>query len=92
MWRARTPIDPRKSVARLVTHGPFRFTRNPSYLSFAVYYVGIASLVNTRWPLFLLPLVLLVVQRGVIEREEQYLERKFGQEYLRYKARVRRWI
>ena len=92
MWRARTPIDPRKPVARLVTHGPFRFTRNPSYLSFAVYYVGIASLVNTRWPLFLLPLVLLVVQRGVIEREEQYLERKFGQEYLRYKARVRRWI
>jgi protein-S-isoprenylcysteine O-methyltransferase Ste14 len=44
------------------------------------------------WAALLLPLVLGVVDRGVIEREERYLERKFGEEYLRYKAQVRRWI
>jgi protein-S-isoprenylcysteine O-methyltransferase Ste14 len=92
MRRAATPIDPRKPVVRLVTAGPFRFSRNPSYLALAAYYVGISSLVNTRWPLLLLPAVLLGVQRGVIEREEQYLERRFGDEYRGYRARVRRWL
>jgi protein-S-isoprenylcysteine O-methyltransferase Ste14 len=92
MRRAATPINPRKPVARLVTDGPFRFSRNPSYLALAAYYVGIAGLVNTRWPLLLLPAVLVVVQRGVIEREEQYLERRFGEEYRRYRACVRRWL
>jgi protein-S-isoprenylcysteine O-methyltransferase Ste14 len=92
MRRAATPINPRKPVARLVTDGPFRFSRNPSYLALAAYYIGIASLVNTRWPLLFLPAVLLAVQRGVIEREEQYLERRFGDEYRRYGARVRRWL
>src|SRR4051795_9106333 len=76
MRRTATPIDPRKPTARLVTDGPFRFSRNPAYLAFAAFYLGIASVVNTRWPLFLLPVVLAAVQRGVITREEQYLERK----------------
>ena len=55
-------------------------------------YTGIASLANALWAILLLPMALLVIQRGVIEREERYLERKFGEEYLGYKARVRRWI
>jgi protein-S-isoprenylcysteine O-methyltransferase Ste14 len=55
-------------------------------------YTGIASLANALWVILLLPVALLVIQRGVIEREEHYLERKFGEEYLRYKAQVRRWI
>ena len=55
-------------------------------------YTGIASLANAVWAILLLPMALLVIQRGVIEREEHYLERKFGEEYLGYKARVRRWI
>ena len=58
----------------------------------AILYIGLTFLVNTPWPLLLLPFVLVVMQRGVIEREERYLERKFGNEYLSYKARVRRWI
>jgi protein-S-isoprenylcysteine O-methyltransferase Ste14 len=53
---------------------------------------GIAALRNALWAIVLLPVALLVIQRGVIEREERYLERKFGEEYLSYKARVRRWI
>jgi protein-S-isoprenylcysteine O-methyltransferase Ste14 len=55
-------------------------------------YAGIASLANALWAVLLLPAALLVIQRGVIEREERYLERKFGEEYLSYKAQVRRWI
>ncbi len=92
MRRADTPIDPRKPVSRLVVEGPFRYTRNPSYLSIAMIYAGLASLANALWAILLLPAALIVIQRGVIEREEHYLERKFGEEYLRYKARVRRWI
>lgn len=92
MRRAHTPIDPRKPVTRLVTEGPFRLSRNPSYTSFTMMYVGIASLVNTRWPILFLPAVLGTMRRGVIEREERYLERTFGDEYRRYKARVRRWV
>jgi len=55
-------------------------------------YTAIATLANALWAIVLLPVALLVTQRGVIEREERYLERKFGEEYLNYKGRVRRWI
>jgi protein-S-isoprenylcysteine O-methyltransferase Ste14 len=92
MRRADTAIDPRKPVSRLVVEGPFRYTRNPSYLSMAMIYAGLVSLANALWAILLLPAALIVIQRGVIEREERYLERKFGEEYLSYKARVRRWI
>ncbi len=87
MRHADTPANPYKPVSRMVTDGPFRYTRNPAYLSMTMVYTGIASLTNALWAILLLPVALLV-----IEREERYLERKFGEEYLRYKAQVRRWI
>ena len=89
---AGTPANPYKPVSNVVTEGPFRYTRNPAYLSMAMIYTGIAALANALWAMLLLPGALLVIQRGVIEREERYLERTFGEEYLRYKALVRRWI
>jgi len=92
MRHAGTPANPYKPVSHVVTQGPFRYTRNPGYLAMAMIYTGIASLANALWAVLLLPVALIVVQRGVVEREERYLERKFGKEYLRYKARVRRWI
>ncbi len=92
MRNAGTPANPYKPVSHIATDGPFRYTRNPAYLSMTMIYAGIASLANALWAILLLPVALLVIQRGVIEREERYLERKFGEEYLRYKARVRRWI
>ncbi len=92
MRQADTPANPYKPVSRIATEGPFRYTRNPGYLSMAMIYAGVASLANVSWVILLLPVALLVIQRGVIEREERYLERKFGKEYLSYKARVRRWI
>ena len=92
MRGADTPIDPRESVSSLVTDGPFRYTRNPGYLSMAMIYSGLASLANALWAILFLPATLLVIRRGVIDREERYLARRFGEEYMRYKARVRRWI
>jgi protein-S-isoprenylcysteine O-methyltransferase Ste14 len=73
-------------------HGPFRFSRNPQYLSVNIIYTGIAISFNALWPIVFLPVVLVIMREGVIKREERYLERKFGEEYLSYKARVRRWI
>lgn len=90
--RAGTNINPYKPAAALVQDGPYRFTRNPGYLGAALIYAGISALASSLWAMLLLPGVLAVMRRGVIEREESYLEGKFGEEYRLYKARVRRWI
>ena len=92
MHRAGAPIRSDKPVPGLATDGPFRYTRNPGYLSLAMFYAVIASLANALWAILLLPAALLVIKHAVIEREERYLERKFGEEYPRYKARLRRWL
>src|ERR687893_2903114 len=78
MRRADTPSNPYKPVSHIATEGPFRYTRNPGYLSMALIYAGIATRTNALWAIVLLPVALLVIQRGVIEREERYLEGKFG--------------
>jgi len=92
MKRADTNVDPREPTTAIVTGGPYRFTRNPLYLSMTLIYAGITALANALPAALLLPVVLHIMRRGVIEREERYLARKFGDEYLDYKARVRRWI
>jgi protein-S-isoprenylcysteine O-methyltransferase Ste14 len=86
------PIRTDKPVPRLTTGGPFRYSRNPSYLALAMIYAGVASLRDSLWAMLLLAPVLRVMRREVIGREERYLERAFGEEYLAYKGRVRRWI
>jgi protein-S-isoprenylcysteine O-methyltransferase Ste14 len=97
-WFLRTirktdvPIRTDKPVPRLTTEGPFRYSRNPSYLALAMIYAGIASLRNSLWAVLLLAPAVMVMQREVIGREERYLERTFGEEYLTYKVRVRRWV
>jgi protein-S-isoprenylcysteine O-methyltransferase Ste14 len=90
--RAGTPPDPREATTTMVVEGPYRVTRNPIYLAFTLLYAGITVLVNALWAALLLPFVLAIMRRGVIDREERYLERRFGDDHLRYKARVRRWI
>ena len=90
--RAKTAVDPRKPSTAIVNYGAFRYTRNPLYISLTLLYLGIASLINSLWILILVFPLLSVIQKGVIEREERYLEKKFGEEYLRYKRRVKRWI
>ena len=90
--RARTPVDPYSATTAIVTSGPYRFTRNPGYLGMALLYTGIALTASAVWALVPLPVVVAIVDRGVIAREERYLEAKFGEEYRRYRARVRRWL
>jgi protein-S-isoprenylcysteine O-methyltransferase Ste14 len=92
MRSADTTIRIDKPVSSLVQDGPFRYSRNPGYVALTMIYAGIAVLRNALWAILLLPLVLIVIKREVIEREERYLERIFGEEYLNYKSRVRRWV
>ncbi len=92
MKRAGTNVDPYRPATAIVTGGPYRFTRNPLYLSMTLIYGGISALSNALLPVLLLPIVLRLMRRGVIEREERYLERKFGDEYIEYKEEVPRWI
>ena len=92
MIRSQTSFDPRKPTTAIVTEGPFRYSRNPLYVSLTLLYLGVALLINALWIVLLVAPVLVAMQRGVIAREEAYLERKFGDEYLSYKTRVRRWI
>ncbi len=90
--RKKTAANPWRPTTAIASDGPYRFTRNPAYVGMALVYVGIALCSQALWVLLPLPVVLAIIARGVIAREERYLERKFGQEYLDYTGRVRRWL
>ena len=91
MKQARTPIHNARTPTMLVEGGPFRFTRNPMYLFGSIWYAGLALLLVQPWSLALLAAVVLTTHFGVVLREEEYLERRFGEGYRRYKARVPRY-
>jgi len=90
--RVSTTLIPNRPATAFVTEGPYQFTRNPMYVSLFALYIAVTSFANTWWPLIILPLVLLVVDRAVIAREERYLGAAFPSEYAAYRARVRRWL
>jgi protein-S-isoprenylcysteine O-methyltransferase Ste14 len=90
--KAGTAIDPYEPTTALIESGPFAHTRNPLYLGLTLTYIGIALAFRARLPLRALPLILAVMNSGVIRREERYLERKFGEKYGDYKQRVPRWL
>jgi protein-S-isoprenylcysteine O-methyltransferase Ste14 len=90
--RAGTSMVPMNPSTALVTSGPFRFTRNPMYLGMVFLYIAFAFAFGVIWALAALPAVVVIVDRFAIAREEPYLERRFGQAYRDYKARVRRWV
>ena len=90
--RAGTTPNPFKPTTAFVTHGPYRFTRNPMYVGWVFVYVGAGLLARALWPLVLLPVVIFLMRRRVIALEEAYLERRFNDEYRAYRARVRRWL
>ena len=90
--KAGTKLDPRRPTSTLVTTRPFRLSRNPAYLSLCLLYVGIGIATDGVWTLGMIVPVLVAMHVGVIFREERYLEAKFGEDYRRYKASVRRWL
>jgi protein-S-isoprenylcysteine O-methyltransferase Ste14 len=84
--------DPRKPTPAISRDGPYRFTRNPMYVGGSLVQLGIGIAFGNAWIVVLLIPVVLVIHYGAILPEERYLERKFGDEYVRLKASVRRWL
>ncbi len=90
--RAGTPFDVRKAASVLITDGPYRFSRNPSYVALTLLYLGVGVILNNGWIWLLVVPDLLVMDLCLVRKEERHLETKFGEDYLRYKAAVRRWL
>ncbi len=89
---AGTNIPPSLPTTALVVDGIYRRTRNPLYLGTTLVYLGLGVAAGSFWAIGLVVPLLWVINTGVIAREERYLERKFGDAYRAYKARVRRWV
>ncbi len=81
-----------KPANSLQTSGIYSVSRNPMYLGLLILYTGIAFLQNNLWALLFIPIVLWVVTKFIIVKEEKYLGRNFGSEYTAYCKKVRRWI
>ncbi len=92
MFKARTAIHPGGRASALVTSGIYRRTRNPIYLSFLFFIIGLGLAFANPWMILLAPLLLLYVQERIIKREEGYLTQRFGPEYIAYRNKVRRWF
>ncbi len=92
MRQARTAIAPWRTTTQLITSGPFRLLRNPIYLSFTAIHFGLAAITGSAWLLASGLLAFVIVNWGVVSREERYLETIFGETYEHYKQRVDRWL
>jgi protein-S-isoprenylcysteine O-methyltransferase Ste14 len=90
--RAGSNVPTNMPTTSIVDTGPYRFTRNPIYLGMMLGLVGLAIAFDSLWLLVALVPFFLLIRYGVVAREEAYLERKFGEVYRRYRARVRRWL
>jgi protein-S-isoprenylcysteine O-methyltransferase Ste14 len=89
---AGTPVPGNRPTTTIVRTGPYRYSRNPIYLSFSLLQLGVALWVNSLWLLVTLMLAVALMSFVVIPREEHYLESRFPSDYLPYKASVRRWL
>lgn len=92
MTRAGSNVPTSMPTVSIVDTGPYRFTRNPIYLGMMLSLVGLAIAFDSLWSLLMLVVFFLVIRYGVVAREEAYLERKFGEAYRSYRARVWRWL
>ena len=90
--RARTTLDPQGSVSEIVTGGVYGFSRNPIYLGFVCLLMGFPFVFGSYWGLIMSPLFVLLMNALVIQHEEVYLEKKFGETYTSYKTRAKRWL
>ena len=89
---AGTPVPGNKPTTVIVRTGPYRFSRNPIYVAFTLLQLGVAVWVNSLWLIVTLIAAVALMSLIVIPREERYLERRFGAEYVDYRASVRRWL
>ena len=92
MLKTGTRVETHKPSTTIVAAGPYRLSRNPIYIGMFLVEAGLAVVLDDLWLLIMLVPFWLVIRYGVIAREEAYLERKFGEAYLGYKSRTRRWL
>lgn len=90
--KAKTTVLPHGSASNIISSGIFRFTRNPIYLGFLFMVIGFPLNYGSLWGIIAAPFFIVTMNRLVIEKEEAYLEKKFGERYASYKSRVRRWL
>lgn len=91
-WKYKTTIKPGEASSRLLTTGPFHFSRNPIYLAMVLVLIGLAAVLGGLTPWLVVPVFGWLIARNVIPVEEALLHETFGAEYEQYKARTRRWI
>ena len=89
---AGTPVPGGQSTTAIVGSGPYRFSRNPIYVAFVLFHLGIAVFVGSWWLVMTLAVGISVIAIAVVPREERYLEARFGPTYGAYKSSVRRWL
>jgi len=90
--KANTTVDPHGSVSAVVTDGPYRYSRNPIYVGLVSLLIGLPLALGSLWGFVLSPLFVVLMNQLVIQHEEAYLEKKFGEAYTSFKSRVRRWL
>ena len=90
--KAKTTVNPHGSVSNIISSGIFRLSRNPIYVGFVLMLIGFPLYSGTYWGLILSPVLVICFNKLVIEHEEVYLEKKFGEQYTNYKSSVRRWL
>ena len=89
---AGTPVPGNRPTTAIVRTGPYRFSRNPIYLAFSLFQLGLAVCVNSLGLLMTLVPAIALMALVVIPREERYLAERFPSEYTSYRAAVRRWL
>ncbi|HEV8354800.1 MAG TPA: isoprenylcysteine carboxylmethyltransferase family protein [bacterium] len=90
--RRETTITPFEQSRTLITDGPYRFTRNPLYLSMTLMLIGLALTLGTLSPLIVTPVFVWWITTRFIVLEERHLDEQFGSRYAAYKSQVRRWL
>lgn len=89
---AGTPVVPFHKSTTLVTAGSYNYTRNPMYIGLVTGLVGIAILFGSASAFLPIPVFIVIIQEWFIKGEEKFLEEIFGDQYVQFKRRVRRWI
>ena len=90
--RAGTPKMPFERSTKLVTAGPYRYTRNPMYVGLTLILIGVWLLLGSLSAALPIAIFVWIIQSRFIRGEERFLDEIFGEEYRGYKSRVRRWI
>ena len=90
--RAKTPALPHNKAEILVTRGPYRWSRNPIYLADIVLLLSFAFIYQTMWPVLLLPILFLILQKRFVLPEEEMLKSRFPEAFKQWSKKTRRWI